>query len=156
LPDNAPTEDAPRKLGRRIALTAFYGLVVAFTLGAAAQISVQVYSANAPWEGGCPAGLRMLARSIQEAQRASDGADLPAEEALQQFRRSLAPGWSARDTIERSCKATGDRRLLDTFDAIERLRYAEENAMRREGHDLVPLRRRVQVLLGELPGGASP
>ncbi|MCS6900761.1 MAG: hypothetical protein RMJ98_11450 [Myxococcales bacterium] len=150
------TEDTPPRLGRKIALTIFYGLVVVFTLGAAVQISVQVYSSDAPWEGGCPAGLRMLARSIQEAQRASEGADLATEEALQQFRRTLATGWNARNAIERSCKASGDRRLLDTFDAIERLRYAEENAMRREGHDLVPLRRRVQVLLGELPGGASP
>jgi hypothetical protein len=156
LSDSPPPDDAPRKLGRRLALTVFYGLVVLFTLGAAAQISVQVYSANAPWGGGCPGGLRMLSASIQEAQRASEGADLPAEEALQQFRRALAPGWGARDTIERACKATGDRRLLDTFDAIERLRYAEENAMRREGHDLAPLRRRVQTLLSELPPGASP
>lgn len=146
-----PPEDTPQKLGRRLALSLFYGLVVLFTLGAAAQISVQVYSADAPWKEGCQQGLHLLARSVQEAQRASDGSDLPPEEALRQFRQALAPGWSARDTIERACKATGNPRSLEAFDAIERLRYAEENAMRREGHDLVPLRRRVQGLLEGLP-----
>lgn len=125
--------------------------MVLFTLGAAAQISVQVYSVNAPWNGKCEEGLRVLAQSVQNAQRASDKSDLPPEEALRRFRHELAPAWGARDTIERMCMAAGDPQLLETLSAIERLRYAEENSMRRDGHDLVPLRRRVQGLLEKLP-----
>ncbi len=38
-----------------------------------------------------------------------------------------------------------------TLDAIERLRYAEEHAVRREAGELAPLRRKVQAIVdGEL------
>lgn len=155
LPEPLSLEDARRRTGRRLALTVFYALVVLFTLGAAAQISIQVYSANTPWDAGCEQGLRSLERSIRVAQGVSEGGG-SAEESLQRFRRSVAPAWGARDTIERACRATGDPRMVEAFDAIERLRYAEESAIRREGNELAPLRRRVHGLLGGLSGGAAP
>lgn len=148
LADSAAQDDAKIKLGRRLTLTVFYSLVVLFTLGSAARISQQVFRSGGAWTGDCRGGLRQLAASLDEAQRVSDGADLATEEALRRFRQALAPSWGARDAIEQACKATGDSSLVSAFDLIERLRYAEENAVRREGHDLAPLRRQVRGLLG--------
>lgn len=147
MPETTEAIEKKKRTGRRLALTVFYSLVVLFTLGAAGQITVQVYLSGGTWGGDCRGGLRALMASLDEAQRASEGADLAPEESLRRFRQALAPGWGPRDAIERVCKATGDKALVDAFDSVERLRYAEENAVRREGHDLAPLRRRVRGLL---------
>ena len=147
MTDVSAEDEARKRRGRRIAFTIFYGLVVAFTLTAAAQISVQVYSSPAPWQGDCKGGLRALARGVDEARSATEGAGLEPEEALRRFRQALGAAWNARDGVDRVCRATGDKVLLDAFDTIERLRYAEENAVRREGNDLTPLRRRQRGLL---------
>lgn len=154
MQESSTTHDRKaRRRGRTIALTVFYSLVVLFTGTAAANISLQVYSAGEAWPGDCRSGLRRLAASLEQAQRASEDADLDPEEALRRFRKVLAPPWQARSSIEQRCRASGER---EAFDAVERLRYAEENAVRREGHDLVPLRRRVRGLLGGSLGEAPP
>lgn len=138
----------------------FYSLVVIFTLGAAAQITVQIFrGSGVAGPGGCREGLTSLAQSIARAREVSEGADGSAEEALVRFRAALSPAWAARDSIEQACRATGEAPLLEAFDTIERLRYAEESAVRRDVRDLVPLRRQVRALAGVLSqggGGGEP
>ena len=79
-------------------------------------------------EGGMCSAADGFYRASGEVAAASgtEGED----KALEQFRRALEPEWSSRDAIARSCRGSAvDERALD---AIERLRYAEEHAVRRE------------------------
>ncbi|RYE82702.1 MAG: hypothetical protein EOO75_20295, partial [Myxococcales bacterium] len=130
-PEPEPADEATQlrerrlRRGRRVAYTLFYSLVVVFTLGSAAQISVQVYSPGEPWAGDCESGLRRLAGSLDEAQRSSEGTDLGVEEALRRFRETIAPGWAVRAAVEATCHRTNNAALIEAFDALERLRYAD-------------------------------
>ena len=74
--------------------------------------------------------------------------------ALARFRSTLAPAWTYRDGVAASCRGSEDNERA--LDAIERLRYAEEHAARREAGDLAPLRRRVRAIVDGQLGPASP
>ena len=66
----------------------------------------------------------------------------------------LDPEWTYRDGVAATCRGSvEDERALD---AIERLRYAEEHAARREAGDLAPLRRRVRAIVDGQLGPNSP
>ena len=157
-PQDEATQLRERRLrrGRRVAYTVFYSMVVLFTLGSAAQITVQVYSPGEPWPGDCESGLRRLASSLDEAQRSSEGTDLGVEEALRRFRETIAPGWAVRAAVETTCHKTNNAALIEAFDALERLRYAEEIGVRRQAHDLAPLRRQARALVGARTGEPAP
>ena len=145
-----------KRTGRRVVYALFYSFVILFTLGLAAQITIQVYSPGAPWSGDCRAGLRHLAGSLAEAQRSSEGTELGVEEALRRFREAIAPGWAVRTSVERICRQTGDPTLIEAFDALERLRYAEEIVVRRQANDLSPLRRQARGLVGAPASELAP
>ncbi len=150
-------DEARRRTARRTVIAIFYSLVVLYTLGSAAQISVQVYAAGEPWPGDCRSGLRHLASSLFEAERVSnDGGDQGVEVTLQRFRAAIAPGWAVRTAVERVCRQTGDEAQVAAFDSLERLRYAVETSVRRQVHDLGPLHRQAQALLAGAPGEAPP
>jgi hypothetical protein len=102
---------------------------------------------------GCHEGLVALVAAVDRARSAAPGID-GEDAAIDRFRGALLPEWSHRDSIAKACGgATDDQRALD---AIERLRYAEEHAVRREAGDLAPLRRRVQAIVEkELGAGSS-
>lgn len=133
----------------------YYGLVTAISLAAAVQISRQVFFAQAGSAtfATCQEGQRALAAAVERARRAAPG-EGGEDAALGRFRGALEPEWSSRDAIMLSCRGRAeDERALD---AIERLRYAEEHAARREAGDLAPLRRRVQTIVeNELGPGPS-
>jgi hypothetical protein len=97
---------------------------------------------------GCREGLRALALAVERAREAAPGMD-GEDAAIARFRSSLEPEWTYRDGVAAACRGSArDERALD---AIERLRYAEEHAARREAGDLAPLRRRVRAIMdGEL------
>jgi hypothetical protein len=123
----------------------YYVLVGVVVLAGAGEVSYQVFfsdRAPSPY-ATCAEGLRALYGATEEARRAA--ADSHGEEdALTRFRGALDPTWARRDSIAATCKSPADEALLD---AIERLRYAEEHAVRREAGDLAPLRQRVQSLV---------
>ena len=125
-------------------------------LSAAVQITLQVLQTPAPASpvAGCREGLRALHAAVDRARLAAAGVD-GEEAALDRFRRALEPDWRARDEVAARCKgSTPDEGALD---AIERLRYAEEHAVRREAGELAPLRRRVQGIVDrELAPAVSP
>jgi hypothetical protein len=58
-----------------------------------------------------------------------------------QFRETLRPEWEAHDTIVKSC--AGDEWALRALEQIDRLRWAEEHAVRYESVELAPSRQRV-------------
>jgi hypothetical protein len=95
-----------------------------------------------------------VVRARDDAAKTDQGEDA----ALARFRSALEPEWSHRDDIAARCQGTP--RDKGALDAIERLRYAEEHAVRREAGELAPLRRRVQAIVdrdltGRAPEGAS-
>jgi hypothetical protein len=125
----------------------YYGLAAAICVGSTVQLTRQVFLAPvqpSPWPS-CNRGLLALAAAVERARGAASGTE-GEDAALDGFRRALEPEWRYRDSVAASCRGSDrDERALD---AIERLRYAEEHAVRFEAGDLAPLRRRVQTIVG--------
>lgn len=144
-----------RRRGRRVAATVFYVLVVVFIVIPVTQLSMQLFASG---KGGAPvdcrSGIVELARAVETARAASEHGEASPDAALARFRAALSPAWDGRDRVLAACRASGDPKLLDAFDTIERLRYAEENVVRRDARDLSPLRRRVRELMTGLLGAA--
>ena len=128
----------------------YYGLAALIIVASTLQIIRQVFFLPvkpSPY-ASCHEGLLALAKAVDRAREAAPGTD-GEDAAVARFRGGLEPEWGFRDGIAAACHgSTKDVRALD---AIERLRYAEEHAARREAGDLAPLRRRVRAIVdGEL------
>jgi hypothetical protein len=137
-------EVAARRRGRRIVMIAYYAIVAGFILLAAGNVTYQVWAPvfRSYPELDCRKGLSELAQAIDRArQAASSFSEAGEDAALAQFRRALSPEWDQHDAIAKACGRDHDTTSL--LDVVERLRYAEERAVRREVSDLAPLRRRV-------------
>lgn len=148
MPDAAEPDlhERARRRGARVALGVYYALLVVVIVGATAQISVQALRRVDSPPVECRDGLRRMVTALDQARAAASTGELSPEEALTRFRAALVPAWTERDRVERACQAPHDRKLEEAFDTIERLRYAEENVIRRDARDLSPLRRRVVEL----------
>ena len=147
---------SPRKRGRFIASLVFWALTVAVALASAVQVTRQVLFN--PCAGGlscsgapagpsfktCPDGLLALHAAVERARLAAAGTD-GEDAALARFRTALTPEWGYRDDVAGACR--GKAADEGALDAIERLRYAEEHAVRREAGELAPLRRRVEAIV---------
>jgi hypothetical protein len=149
MPSPRPAlSSSPRKTGRRVAILIFWTLVALVCVAGAAQVTRQVFFLP-PKEGGllfasCHAGLLALHKAVDRARLAAAGTE-GEDAALARFRSALEPEWGHRDGVASRCKGVAADEA--TLDAIERLRYAEEHAVRREAGELAPLRRRVQGIL---------
>lgn len=144
---------SPRARGRRIAILVYYAMVALVGGAAAVQITRQVFFEPAPPApfATCHEGLRALHTALGRAREAAARSEGGEDAALDRFRSALEPEWTYRDFVASRCReSTGD---AATLDAIERLRYAEEHAVRREAGELAPLRRKVQAIVD---GGRSP
>ncbi|MEZ4223728.1 MAG: hypothetical protein R3B13_22460 [Polyangiaceae bacterium] len=120
----------------------FAAIVGGFTVHNTVRIIMQVFfpapvSASAP----CQAGLLDLVRGIRNARAAAAEEDRGERTALSRFRAALEPAWSEREALQRSCH--GDAEALQALKEVDRLRYAEEHAVRSNAVDLARLRRRV-------------
>jgi hypothetical protein len=141
-----------RRRGRRAVMTAYYLVVVVFIAISAGNVVWQVWApairSYAPVD--CRGGLRELVAAIERARDAAGSlAESGEDTALTRFRSELSPEWDRHDAVAASCRK--DRELAVALDVIERLRYAEERAVRREVTDLAPLRRKVgQIRTNEL------
>lgn len=149
-PRHPSSLSGPRALGRHIVAGLHISLVVAIILVGAVQVTRAVLfepGPPAPY-ATCSDGLHELYRAVVRAREAAAHTDTGENAALGRFRDALQPEWRFRDGVAQLCRAAGDERALD---AVERLRYAEEHAVRREAEELAPLRRRVQTIVdGEL------
>ena len=139
------TDPALLRKGRRLAFALFYGFVIVFVAIPTAEISWQVLATHGTEPIDCRTGLRSLAGAVDDARAASERVETSPEDALARFRAALQPAWNDRDRVDLACKK--DEKLSAAFDTIERLRYAEENSVRRDARDLAPLRRKVHDLL---------
>lgn len=157
---------SPRKRGRFIASVVFWGLTVAVALASAVQVTRQVMfdpcsgglscagTEAAPSFKTCRDGLLALHTAVERARRAAAGTD-GEDAALARFRAALTPEWGHRDDVAAACRGKAEDE--GALDAIERLRYAEEHAVRREAGELAPLRRRVEaIVVRELSPPATP
>jgi hypothetical protein len=139
-----------RRRGRRTVMKAYYAVVVAFVALGAGNVTWQVWAPrfrHYPPED-CRVGLRALAEAVVRAQRAAANlADATEDTALSAFRQALRPEWDRYDSVAASCRA--DPGLSKALDAMYRLRYAEERAVRRETTELAPLRQKVEHILAE-------
>jgi hypothetical protein len=145
-----------RKRSRALAVIVYYGIIVTICIGATTQITKQVfYQPRIPSSyKNCHEGLSALVSAIERARRAAPGTD-GEDNAIARFRSALNPEWGFSDSIGDTCRGSvNDEGALD---AIERLRYAEEHAVRREAGDLAPLRRKVQAIVdSDLTQRAAP
>ena len=146
--DPSVGERTARQRGRRVVMTAYYVVVVAFIAIGALNITWQVWAPRfrsyPPVD--CRAGLQSLAEAVLRAQRAAARlSDASEDTALAEFRGALLPEWDGFDAVAASCRAQAG--LSAALDAIYRLRYAEERAVRRETNQLTPLRRKVDHIL---------
>lgn len=145
---NAP--DPMRRRTRRIATIVFLSIVVAYVGTAAGQIAQQILFPTlvpSPYES-CAEGKLALEEAIARARHEAEAEDVDADVALHRFRGALLPEWSyvtgIRQTCEQSPPSGSDAKAeLRSLDALERLRYAEEHAVRREAASLAALRRQV-------------
>jgi hypothetical protein len=139
-----------RARGRRLAMTIYY-VVVGLVGGAAAvQITRQVMFVPTPPSGyaSCRDGLRALSAAVVRARDLAARAEGDEDAALARFRNGLAPEWGLRDAVAAQCGPS--MKDAAALDAIERLRYAEEHAVRREAGELAPLRRKVEAFVDQL------
>ena len=146
--DRPERELQARHGGRRVFMVIYYAIVAIFIVVTSINVIWQVWApvlARHPRED-CRAGLYDLARAVERARAAAQTASQQGEDvAVSRFRSALGPEWSRNAAISASCHE--DAGLASALDAIERLRYAEERAVRREVNELAPLRRRVDELL---------
>jgi hypothetical protein len=139
-----------RRRARRLVMKAYYAVVVAFVALAAGNVTWQVWAPrfrSYPPED-CRTGLRALAEAVVRAQHAAANlADATEDTALAAFRQALRPEWDRYDAVAASCRS--EPGLAKALDAMYRLRYAEERAVRRETTELAPLRRKVEHILAD-------
>lgn len=133
------------RLGRTLGAAVFAAIVAAFTMVCSVQIMLQVWAPKiVPLPTDCAAGTLILADSITAA-RAAAGGRQDEQGALSAFREVLEPAWKLRPALGREC--AGDAAAVERLRAVDRLRYAEEHAVRYGAVDLAERRREVSRLL---------
>lgn len=152
----APKSASGRKRSRALAVIVYYASIVTLCIAATTQITLQVFyqpRVPAPY-ASCHQGLSALVSAVERARKVAPGND-GEDPAIERFRTALNPEWGYIDSISDACR--GSIKDEGALDAIERLRYAEEHAVRREAGDLAPLRRKVQAIVdSELTQHAAP
>lgn len=126
-----------------------YALLVAgFTVVCSVQICLQVWAPRvepAPFD--CAAGTVALADAIDAARQAA--ANEPDEQtALAKFRGAVEPVWKYRPALTQLCAPHS--KALQHLRALDRLRYAEEHAVRYAAVDLARRRHEVKKLITNL------
>lgn len=150
-----PEADARRR-GRRVSIALFGGFVVLFIAVATFNVIQQVFAPSSPTQtvGSCPDELRGLVHALERAREAASEIDEAGETAaLSRFRLALQPEWGRYAAIFTRCR--DQREMRDALDTIERLRYAEEHAVRLEASELAPLRLAVRKLMNDRLGASA-
>ncbi len=130
----------------------FVALIVAPTAIWASQVIRQAFATPSAEGVHCESGLVELLRGLDQA-RASARPAADEAEALAAFRANLGPVWTTPRHVRAACKSEPSR--LIQYGKIERLRYAEEHAVRYETRGLSADRHAVEKIRSELTP-ASP
>ena len=150
-----PEADARRR-GRRVAIALFGGFVALFIAIASFNVIQQIFAPSSLTQpvGSCSDELRGLVHALERAREAASEIDEADETAaLSRFRLALQPEWGRHALIVALCR--NQREMRDALDTIERLRYAEEHAVRLEASELAPLRLAVRKLMNERLGASA-
>lgn len=149
--DAATDARPPSPRGPRVGVAGvYYAIVGAFIVFALASVVRQIWfraDGALPTEN-CRAGLLGLVHAVERA-RAAAGTSPNDDEAiaLHRFRGALVPEWQSYEAIAATCGR--QTAWAGPLDLIQRLRYAEERATRRDAVELSPLRRRVDELVAK-------
>ena len=144
MADAPGRQHALHRRGRTIAVALFATIVTAFTGICAAEIIVQAWAkpaAAATVE--CRPGIESLISAIRRASGFAASAGIE-QLALSQFRSALEPEWSQRRGLALRCQ--GDEEATRALGEVDRLRYAEEHALRYEALDVASRRSRVESI----------
>ena len=148
--DQHDQETAARRRGRRAGTVLLGVIVTTFTAVCSVQIIEQAWARpESPAPLDCRDGLHDLIAAVKRAREAAATVTGGEREAIAQFRHALEPEWSMRPGLADRCKA--DPRALGALEELDRLRFAEEHALRYEAVDVASRRRRVDALSRELP-----
>jgi hypothetical protein len=123
-------------------------VVATFTVVCTLQIFEQVWEAPAPCASECRTGIAELIAAVRRARTAAANGTGGEREALQRFREALLPEWSMRPGLGVRCK--GDREATFALGAVDRLRFAEEHALRYEALDVAHRRLQVEAIAERL------
>lgn len=145
---NDATAARARLRGKRTALGVVIVVSVAFIVASTSQIVAAVFGAGitalpagspgSP-ERVCAVGVKELELALDRAGGRSFAGTVPDPgTAMVAFRQGLSPEWDGAETVERACAET--RNGLDTWAALLRLRFGEEQLLRSGGASLAPLR----------------
>ena len=127
--------------------------MAAFTVVCSVQICLQVWSPRSePLRVGCTAGTLQLVEAI-EAARVASADEAEEQAALAKFRGALSPAWTFRPALNGAC--AGDAAAVRRLHAVDRLRYAEEHAVRYGAVDLAKRRREVKGFIPLLQDTAA-
>jgi hypothetical protein len=137
-----------RQLGRTLGIAFFGVVVVAFTAIWSTEICLQVWAPPIqPLTVGCAAGTLQLAEAVDAARLATS--EEPGEQpALARFRAVVAPVWAMRPALGKACGK--DPAAMRQLREVDRLRYAEEHAVRYGAVDLAKRRQEVKHLIPSL------
>lgn len=131
--------------GRTAGTVLLVVLLTTFTAVCSVQIIQQAW--NPPgWTGGatCREGTLGLIGAVHRAREAAARSTGGERVALAMFRGALEPEWSLRADLGRRCATEPSiRRALPQ---IDRLRFAEEHALRYEALDVAGWRREVDAI----------
>lgn len=134
-------ERAERR-GRRLGIALYSAILSAFIIVCGSQVMYQGFtSPKANAAPDCRSGINGLIGALRRARLAAASEELGERASLARFRQALAPEWLARGSLSEICG--GERWARDALSAVDRLRYAEEHAVRYESVDLAPSRRQV-------------
>jgi hypothetical protein len=121
------TEDPGERRARSVGALVFALLVSIPTLVWATEVIVQAFSSPDPHGLDCRAGLSELITALDSAQK-SASPHANELEALAAFRASLGTVWEDPRVVRAACADNPE--LSSFYGRIERLRYAEEHAVR--------------------------
>jgi len=134
-----------RRRGRTIGAAAIVTIVTSFTAVCSVEIILQAWTPTAAAATTpCRPGVTALIDAVRRARNAAAEVSGGEGQALSVYRRALEPEWSTVSAIGREC--LGDAEAERALDAVDRLRYAEERAIRYEALDLEKRRREVDDL----------
>jgi hypothetical protein len=119
------------------------------------RIISQVFFSPAPDTAThCREGVLRLVSGIRQARVAAAAEAQGERAAMATFRSTIYPTWTARPSLAKACR--GDPEGLRALTDVDRLRYAEEHAVRSDAVDLARLRRRVHTLEKAFGGAQNP
>jgi hypothetical protein len=148
-----PANERAQRIGRRLGNIVFALLIGSFTIVCSVQILFQGFSSsNGEVVTDCRDGLKGLVQSLHRAREATNLAPPSERSRIERFRAALLPEWNGRDELKRLCASSPWGKKA--YYQVERLRWAEEHAVRYESADLAPSRQHVlsieQALAQEL------